>query len=154
MPVALGRPGDDRASHVELVGEAPRTLTFEDCNRPIKANYGDVGYYRVRYDDECSESAGVGSSPAFGGRSGQPHCGCLGHGVAGLDAPAAYLDLTKRLSNETELAVWDGVIGNLRFIDDQYADLPQREGFREYARSSAEGRVQPSGMGAATGRTI
>jgi aminopeptidase N len=55
--------------------------------------------------------------------------------LAGLNAPAAYLELTSRLSNETELAVWDGVIGNLRFIDDQYADSPLREGFRSYARS-------------------
>ena len=28
----------------------PRTLTFEGCDRPIKANFGDVGYYRVRYE--------------------------------------------------------------------------------------------------------
>jgi hypothetical protein len=27
--------------------------------------------------------------------------------LAGLDAPAAYLELTKRLSAETELAVWE-----------------------------------------------
>ena len=40
----------------------------------------------------------------------------------------------ERLSDETELAVWDSVIESLRFIDDQYADSPQRERFRAYAR--------------------
>ena len=59
VPVALGRPGDDRASHMELVDDAPRTLTFEDCDRPIKANYGDVGYYRVRYDEDGLKALGA-----------------------------------------------------------------------------------------------
>ena len=32
---------------------AERTLTLEGCDRPVKANYGDVGYYRVHYDDDA-----------------------------------------------------------------------------------------------------
>ena len=52
VPVALGRPGDDKPSHTELLDVTPKTLTFEGCDRPIKANYGDVGYYRVHYDEE------------------------------------------------------------------------------------------------------
>jgi aminopeptidase N len=48
---------------------------------------------------------------------------------------AAYLELTRQLSNETELAVWDSVIECLRFIDDQHAGSPLREGFRVYARN-------------------
>ena len=68
--------------------------------------------------------------------------------LAGLNAPAAYLDLTRRLSDETELAVWDSVIGSLRFIDDQFGDRP---GGRAFAimRAICSGPVQPSGMGAA-----
>ena len=135
VPVALGRPGDDRASHMELVGETPRTLTFEDCDRPIKANYGDVGYYRVRYDEDGLKALGT----AFHQLAAADRVSLIADAwamvLAGLDAPAAYLELTRRLSNETELAVWDSVIGSLRFIDDQYADSPQREGFRAYART-------------------
>ena len=54
--------------------------------------------------------------------------------LAGRSTPADYLDLTRRLSDETELAVWDSVIESLRFIDDQYAGSSLREGFRAYAR--------------------
>ena len=83
VPVALGRPGDDRASHTELLGGAPKTLTFEGCDTPIKANYGDVGYYRVRYDENGLKALGAALSPTCGGRSGQPDSGCLGHGFGG-----------------------------------------------------------------------
>jgi len=135
VPVALGRPGDDRASHVELVGEATRTLKLEDCNRPIKANYGDVGYYRVRYDEDGLKALGTAFHQLAAADRVSLIADVWAMVLAGLNAPAAYLELTRRLSNETELAVWDSVIGNLRFIDDQYADSPQREGFRAYART-------------------
>ena len=59
VPVALGRPGDDKASHMELVDDAARTLTFDGCDRPIKANYGDVGYYRVHYDERNLKALGA-----------------------------------------------------------------------------------------------
>jgi aminopeptidase N len=55
--------------------------------------------------------------------------------LAGLNTPADYLDLTRTLSDETELAVWESVIESLRFIDAQFAGLPLRERFRDYARS-------------------
>ena len=103
VPVALGRPGDDKSSHVELVGDAPKTLTFEGCDRPIKANYGDVGYYRVRYDENGLKALGT----AFHELAAADRVSLIADAwamvLAGLDAPAAYLDLTRRLSNETEL---------------------------------------------------
>ena len=135
VPVAVGRPGDDRASQMELVDDAPRTLTFEGCDRPIKANFGDVGYYRVRYDEDGLKALGA----AFHHLQAADRVSLMADAwamvLAGLNTPAAYLDLTTRLSNETELAVWDSVIENLRFIDEQYGRSSAREGFRDYARS-------------------
>ncbi len=112
-----------------------RTLTFDGCDRPVKANYGDVGYYRVQLRRGWPESVGGGLSSTKRRRSGQPDGRCLGHGV-GRAQPSGRLSRTyAKLSDETELAVWDSVIENLRFIDDQYAASPQREAFRAYARS-------------------
>ena len=126
---------DDRASQMELVDDAPRTLTFEGCDRPIKANFGDVGYYRVRYDEDGLKALGA----AFHHLQAADRVSLMADAwamvLAGLNTPAAYLDLTKRLSNETELAVWDSVIENLQFIDEQYGRSSAREGFRDYARS-------------------
>ena len=78
VPVALGRPGDDKASRTVLVDGTPRTSTFEGCDRPVKANYGDVGYYRVRLRRRWPESAGGGLSQYGSGRPGQLHGRCLG----------------------------------------------------------------------------
>ena len=134
VPVAVGRPGDDSASHVELVGDAPKTLMFEGCDRPVKANYGDAGYYRVRYAHDNLKALGA----AFHRLSAPDRVSLIADAwamvLAGLNTPADFLDLTKRLSDETELAVWDRVIDSLRFIDDQITDSSQREAFRDYSR--------------------
>jgi len=134
VPVALGRPGDDKASHTELVGEAPRTLTFEGCDKPVKANYGDVGYYRVHYDDDGLKALGAAIHQLAAADRVSLVADAWAMVLAGLTTPAAYLELIRRLSFENELAVWDSVIGNLRFIDGQYADSPDQGDFRARAR--------------------
>ena len=119
---------------MELVDDAPRTLTFDGCDRPIKANYGDAGYYRVRYDKDGLKALGA----AFHQLEAADRVSLMSDAwamvLAGLDTAADYLELTKRLSIETELAVWNSVIESLRFIDDQYPGSSQRERFRDYAR--------------------
>jgi aminopeptidase N len=120
---------------MELVGGLPRTLTFEGCDRPVKANYGDTGYYRVHYDDADLKALGAAIHQLAAADRVSLMADAWAMVLAGLTAPAAYLELTRQLSSENELAVWDSVVGSLRFIDDQYADSPDREGFRVYARS-------------------
>ena len=112
----------------------PKTLTFDDCERPVKANYGDVGYYRVHYDENNLKALGA----AYRQLSAADRVSFIADAwaavLAGLSAPSAYLELTRQLSNETELAVWESVIESLRFIDDKYSDPASRELFRAYAR--------------------
>ena len=134
VPVALGRPGDGKSSHTELLDVTPKTLTFEGCDTPIKANYGDVGYYRVHYDKNGLQALGAVYRELAAADRVSLIADAWAGVLAGLDAPGAYLDLTGRLSGETELAVWDSVIDSLRFIDVQQGDSPQREAFRIYAR--------------------
>ena len=134
VPVAIGRPGDDRASRIELVDDVPRTLTFDDCDRPIKANYGDAGYYRVRYAKDDLKALGAAFHKLKPADRVSFMADTWAMVLAGLNTPADYLDLTRRLSDETELAVWDSVIESLQFIDSQFAGSSLREGFRDYAR--------------------
>ncbi len=135
VPVALGRPGDDKASHIELVGEAERTVTLDGCDRPVKANYGDVGYYRVLYPDDNLKALGKAFPQLAAADRVSLLTDAWATALAGLSSAGTYLELTRQLSNETELAVWDSVIECLRFIDDQHAGSPLREGFRSYARN-------------------
>ena len=91
----------------ELVSAGAKTLTFDGCDRPIKANYGDVGYYRVHYDE--SNLAALGA--VYRQLSAADRVSLLADAwaavLAGLSAPATYLELTRSLSDETELAVWE-----------------------------------------------
>ena len=134
VPVALGRPGDDKASHTELVSVVPKTLTFDGCDRPVKANYGDVGYYRVHYDESNLKALGAAYRKLALADRVSLIADTWAAVLAGLSAPSVYLELTAQLFDETELAVWERVIESLRFIDDLYADPTQREAFRVYAR--------------------
>ena len=134
LPVAIGRPGDDRASRMELVDGTRKTLTFDGCDRPVKVNYGDVGYYRVQYDGDGLKTLGAFYRRLDAADRVSLVADAWAMVRAGLSPPADYLELTRSLSDETEFAVWDGVIENLRFIDDQYAASPQRQAFRAYAQ--------------------
>ena len=134
VPVALGRPGDGKASHIELVSAAPKALTFDGCDRPVKANYGDVGYYRVQYDESNLKALGAAYRQLSAADRVSLMADAWAAVLAGLSAPSAFLELTRHLSDETELAVWESVIENLRFIDDLNADRTQREAFRAYVR--------------------
>ena len=45
----LGRPGDG-APRLRLVGATGQPEVFDGCDEPVKANAGNIGYYRVQYD--------------------------------------------------------------------------------------------------------
>jgi aminopeptidase N len=134
VPVALGRPGDTHASHTELVGAEPKVVTLDGCDRPVKANYGDVGYYRVHYDDAQLKSLGAVYRQLAPADRVSLMADVRAAVLAGLIPAATYLELTRQLSDESELAVWEIVIDSVRFIDDLNTDATSREAFRVYAR--------------------
>ena len=152
VPVALGRPGDTRASHTELVGAEPKVLMLDGCDRPVKANFGDVGYYRVHYDDAHLKSLGAVYRQFAPSDRVSLMADAWAAVVAGLSPAASYLELTRQLSGESELAVWEIVIDSVRFIDDLNADATSREAFRVHARRLLEKRVRSPGMGASPRR--
>jgi len=132
VPVTLGRPGE--APQSLLLGPKGATATFAGCGKPVKANIGDVGYYRVRYDDDDLKALAA----AYSQLTPADRVNLLGDvwamAEAGLDGPQQFLDLTRQLVGETELAVWTQVLTSLREIDDLERGSPDREAFRAYAR--------------------
>ena len=100
VPVALGRPGDGKSSHTELLDVTPKTLTFEGCDTPIKANYGDVGYYRVHYDKNGLQALGAVYRELAAADRVSLIADAWAGVLVGLYAPGAYLDLTGRLSGD------------------------------------------------------
>jgi aminopeptidase N len=134
IPLAIGQIGGAPAQSL-LLGAEPRSLAFPGCGQPIKANIGDVGYYRARYDDADLKLL----TDSYARMPAADRVNLIGDvwamAEAGRGDMARFLDLTGRLDGETELAVWSQVIGDLRQIDQLERGSPDRDGFRAYARS-------------------
>jgi aminopeptidase N len=134
VPVAIGLVGEAQPQSV-LLGDKPETVRFAGCGKPVKANMGDVGYYRVQYDPADLKAL----SSAYNQMAAADRVNLLGDvwamAEAGRETPDKFLELTKQLGGETELVVWTQVLGSLRDIDDLERGAPDRAVFRAYARS-------------------
>jgi aminopeptidase N len=132
VPVSIGLVGD--APQSLLLGEKPVTVKFAGCGKPVKANMGDVGYYRVQYDAANLKAL----SASYKQMTAADRVNLLGDVwamvEAGRETPDKFLELTKQLTGETELVVWTQVLGSLREIDDLERGAPDRPAFRAYAR--------------------
>ncbi len=134
VPVTLGRIDDAAAPRTVLVRDEAVPVTFEGCGKPVKANFGDVGYYRVQYDDPGLKALVA----SYRRLAPADRVNLLSDSWALVEAeraaPASFLDLTKLLGEETELVVWKSVIDALRAIDDLQRAAPGRAAFREHMR--------------------
>jgi aminopeptidase N len=133
VPVSIGLAGD-AAPQAVLLGGTPQTVKFAGCGKPVKANIGDVGYYRVQYDDANLKALSAG----YKQMAAADRVNLLGDvwamAEAGRETPDKFLELTKQLNGETELVVWTQVLGSLREIDDLERGAADRPAFRAYAR--------------------
>jgi ERAP1-like C-terminal domain len=106
-----------------------------DCSRPVIANFGDAGYYRVQYEDAGLRALGA----SYKQLAPEDRVSLLADSWAMVQAGRAdvrtYLDLTKHLTGETDLAVWTRVIDTLRQFDDLERGSPGRGAFRAFARN-------------------
>jgi len=132
VPVLIGAVGG-HVPRAVLVGDKPETTRFPGCDKPIQANYGDVGYFRVQYQAAALKALVAGYKtlpPANRVTLVADQWALVQAGRADL---ASYLDLTKSLAGETELVVWTQVIASLDALDELERGSPDRAGFRRYA---------------------
>jgi aminopeptidase N len=130
VPVALADVLQTGSTRVELLEGKSKTVTFPNCDAVVKANFGDVGYYRVSYPPASfAKLAGrISSLPP------EDRMNMLGDAWAMVEAQRAratnYLDLVKALGNEKTAAIWEGVLGNLGYIDRLERGRPERAAYR------------------------
>ena len=154
VPVRVGRPGD-KEPKLALVGstkpgDEPVSVKFEGCGdeKPAKAAFGDVGYYRVKYDPEYLKLLGK----AFWAFDPADRISLLGDSWAMVEAggtPDSFFDLVENLRQEPatlenktghedlpggSLALWTRVVATLQEVDDLERGMPGRDAFRNYAR--------------------
>ncbi len=133
VPVQIGAIGGHDPKTVLLGADAPQIVRLPDCAKPIQANFGDVGYFRVEYDDAALKAL----SDAYKSMPPANRLVLLADQwalvEAGKAAPASWLDLTKSLSDESEYTAWKQVIASLRRIDEIEQGAPDQPAFRRYA---------------------
>ncbi|MDB6112142.1 MAG: pepN [Pedosphaera sp.] len=133
IPIALmdtAHPGS--VSYMLLKGKST-SVRFRDCEAVIKANAGDVGYYRVSYEPALFHKLQTG----FNQLPAADRLNLLDDTWAMVEAgrlPAtAYLEFLKSIHGEKTSAVWDQILATTGFIDDLQRNEPGRAAFREYA---------------------
>jgi aminopeptidase N len=140
VPIAFAPPGASAPSGVVLLQGKTMQVEAGRCDKPIKLNFEDVGYYRVAYD-AASEAALARAietmAPADRVNLLADSWALLQAGRAGADR---YLTLVDAVADDRNRAVWEQVIRAVGRIDDLERGLPGRSAFDAYARS----RLRPA----------
>jgi aminopeptidase N len=105
------------------------------CGDPVKLNFGDVGYYRVQYDDTLR----IALTRAIDRLGPADRANVLSDAwalvEAGRAAPAAFFDLVERLAGDDNRAVVGQIMGALGRIDHLQWSRPERAAFQAYGRT-------------------
>jgi aminopeptidase N len=133
VPVRLALVGKEAAARTVLVENGKATATLEGCG-VVKANSGDVGYFRTAYDRKGYQAL----VQAYDKMDAADRVNFVTDSWALVQAekldPAAYLDLLASLKSETAPVVWTGALSSMREIDDSLRDSPvDRKAFRAFA---------------------
>lgn len=134
VPVVIGRPGDASATQSVLVGDKPARVTFPGCGRPVKANLGNTGYYRVQYDDDAFALLANSFRAIDAADRVNLLADTWGMVQAGRADIGRYHDLTASLKDEIELVVWQSVTETLGAIDLMFVGHKGRAEFHAYVR--------------------
>jgi aminopeptidase N len=105
------------------------------CGDPVKLNFGDVGYYRVQYDDVLRTAL----TRAIDRLGPADRTNVLSDTwalvEAGRVAPAAFFDLVERVAGDDNRAVVGQIMGALGRIDHLQWNRPERAAFQAYGRT-------------------
>ncbi|WP_287131190.1 M1 family metallopeptidase [Candidatus Cyanaurora vandensis] len=109
IPVTYAHPRLKIAPQtILLTGKTSTVPTVFPCGQPLKLNYGNGGYYRVKYTPALTEVMQL--SPT-------DRVNLLGDSWALVEAGRApattYLDLVEQAKTSTEVAAWEQIVGTL-----------------------------------------
>ena len=156
IPVTLGAPGVAGSAPQKLMLAGTATQSFDGCGQPLKANFGEDGYYRTQYD--AASLALLRAS--FAMLSATDQADLLGDQFALFRAGRAplgeYLDLLTALqaAHVTSNAVWDDTIDHVLDVDALLRGDAGRAAFRSFASSLLTPQLARLGWDAKPGESF
>lgn len=146
IPVQLGNPTEASSAVVRLLGAEPTKVPVSGSL--VKANLGDAGYYRVRYEGPLFEQlvAKVRTLPEADRLNLLNDTWALVQ--AGRESITTFLNLAKQLSSDPSLTVGQNIVDHLWNIERLARDTDKAEGFRTWARTFLQPRLKELGWDA------
>jgi aminopeptidase N len=134
VPVYVAGVGSTKSPLCQLIAGPDAVAMTVEAPPPIKINVGQTVYYRSNY-----KGALPNMIDRFNELAAADQLGLLydswALGEAGIGPIETYLDLTQTVSPAADSVVWRQIIETLVAVDSLYANGPNRENFRAYARS-------------------
>ena len=125
----------DSSPRVFLLDKKSGVLPDVSAGQTVKLNAGDVGYYRVAYDDAQFEKL-LAAAPQL---SPADTVNLLADTWALVEADkgpiADYFKLVEKLRDGDGLAQWEQISRTLSYIDSLYIRNDKRSAYQSYARS-------------------
>jgi aminopeptidase N len=134
VPVAYGPAGAGSAAGTLLL-EGEARIAAGACGEPVKLNLGDVGYYRVQYDDPTWKA--FARSMAALGTADRVNLLADAWALveAGKAPPERFFDLVGGLPDDSGRAAWAQVMRVMEQVDFLERGRPGRGAFQAYARA-------------------
>jgi aminopeptidase N len=135
IPVTIGPVGAAEPSGTVLLQERMAEIEAGRCGAPVKLNLGNVGYYRVQYD-EATQAA---FAKSFATLAPADRINLLADTWALVEgariAFTRYFELLEAVPSDDDRAVWEQAIRPLGYLDYLERRGPDRLLWQAYARA-------------------
>jgi puromycin-sensitive aminopeptidase len=136
VPVVIGaRTNGTTEVHKVLLDDDTAELTLSSPADWVNANLGANGFYRVAYSDDLRDRLVAQSDELSPLERYVLVDDTLAGVLAGTVEAAAFLDLAASFADETDLSVWERLVGGLGTLDRVLDDGPARNAYATRVRS-------------------
>jgi aminopeptidase N len=149
VPVALGPLRAVQMSETVLVADGEAEFPAGRCGEPVKLNVGDVGYYRVEYD----ETSRAALRKSFALMAAADRLNLLADSwalvEAGRSEPQSYFELIEEIGGDEDRAVWAQVVRSIGRLNRVARGRAERPALQAYARTKLRPLFERLGWDAA-----
>jgi aminopeptidase N len=134
IPIAVGPLRAAPPAEI-LLAEGSTEIAAGSCGEAVKANLGDVGYYRVEYGPNSRAALTKSLAPMTPSDRLNFVADSWALVQAGRAEPPSYLALIDVIGVDDHRAVWDQVINSLTRLNRLALDRAERPALQGYARA-------------------